>query len=120
MTWASFRTKREPSTRAKMIPDIRKDMARRLDFDQVPIKPQRVFKEINEFFGEGTLFTTCIGLNQIWSSQFQEIFKPRHYLIPGGAGPLGWDLPAAIGAKIARPEVLVVDVVGDFGFEFCE
>jgi len=111
---------RKPTSRVKMTPEIRKDMARRLDFDQVPIKPQRVFKEINEFFDEDTLFTTCIGLNQIWSSQFQEIFKPRHYLIPGGAGPLGWDLPAAIGAKIGRPDTLVVDVVGDFGFEFCE
>jgi len=112
--------RRQPTGRVKMIPDIRKDMARRLDFDQVPIKPQRVFKEINEFFDEDTIFTTCIGLNQIWSSQFQEIFKARHYLIPGGAGPLGWDLPAAIGAKIAQPDALVVDVVGDFGFEFCE
>jgi len=65
------------------------------------------------------VFTTCIGLNQIWSSQFQRIFKPRHYLLPGGAGPLGWDLPAAIGAKLARPEKTVVDIVGDYGLGFC-
>jgi len=78
-----------------------------------------VFKEINEFFDEDTIFTTCIGLNQIWSSQFQRVFKPRHYLLPGGAGPLGWDLPAAIGAKVAHPNNLVVNVVGDFGFGFC-
>jgi tartronate-semialdehyde synthase len=110
---------REPDERVAAIPEQRLRYQRRLDFDQIPIKPQRVFKEINEFFDEDTVFTTCIGLNQIWSSQFQRIFKPRHYLLPGGAGPLGWDLPAAIGAKLARPEKTVVDIVGDYGLGFC-
>ena len=110
---------REPGERVSAIPKMRLQYERRLDFDQIPIKPQRVFKEINEFFDEETIFTTCIGLNQIWSSQFQRIFRPRHYLLPGGAGPLGWDLPAAIGAKVARPEKLVVDIVGDYGLGFC-
>jgi tartronate-semialdehyde synthase len=90
-----------------------------VDYDDVPIKAQRVFKELNEFFDEETVFVTCIGLNQIWSGQLQKISKPRHYLDCGGAGPLGWDLPAAIGAKVARPEKQVVQVVGDFGFQFC-
>jgi tartronate-semialdehyde synthase len=108
-----------PDERVKSIPGLSSDYQRRLDFDQIPIKPQRVFKEINEFFDEDTIFVTCIGLNQIWSTQFQRIFKPRSYLIPGGAGPLGWDTPAAIGVKVARPERLVVDIVGDYGFGFC-
>ena len=107
------------SERAKKIPELRRELARDTDFAEVPIKPQRVFKEINEYFNDETIFVTCIGLNQIWSGQFQEIHKPRHYLDCGGAGPLGWDLPAAIGAKIARPDKLVVQVVGDYGFEFC-
>jgi len=110
---------RLPSERERDLPQLRQKLERRLDFDQIPIKPQRVFKEINEFFDEDTIFVTCIGLNQIWSSQFQRIFKPRHYILPGGAGPLGWDLPAAIGAKVARPDHLVVNVVGDYGFGFC-
>ena len=110
---------REPTERVQSIPEQREKYQRRLDFDQVPIKPQRVFKEVNEFFDEDTIFVTCIGLNQIWSSQFQRIFRPCHYLIPGGAGPLGWDLPAAIGAKVAQPEKTVVDIVGDYGMGFC-
>jgi tartronate-semialdehyde synthase len=105
--------------RINSIPKLRDQYQRRLDFDQIPIKPQRVFKEINEFFDDDTVFVTCIGLNQIWSSQFQRIFKPHHYLIAGGAGPLGWDLPAALGAKIAHPENLTVNVVGDYGLGFC-
>ncbi len=110
---------REPNERVNAIPRMRLQYERRLDFDQIPIKPQRVFKEINEFFDEDTVFVTCIGLNQIWSSQFQRIFKPRHYLLPAGAGPLGWDLPAAIGAKVARPKKLAVNIVGDYGMGFC-
>ena len=110
---------REPSERVNAIPKMRLQNERRLDFNQIPIKPQRVFKEINEFFDEDTVFVTCIGLNQIWSSQFQRVFKPRHYLMPAGAGPLGWDLPASIGAKVARPEKLVVNIVGDYGMGFC-
>jgi tartronate-semialdehyde synthase len=101
------------------IAQIRTKLERKTDYNNVPIKPQRVFKEINEFFDEETVFVTCIGLNQIWSGQLQKISKPRHYLDCGGAGPLGWDMPASIGAKVARPDKVVVDIVGDFGFQFC-
>ena len=110
---------RSPSDCVKKLCEQRMALARKMDYDDIPIKPQRVFKEINEFFDEETVFVTCIGLNQIWSGQLQEIYQPRHYLDCGGAGPLGWDLPAAIGAKVARPDKRVVQVVGDYGFEFC-
>jgi tartronate-semialdehyde synthase len=113
------RRKVKPPAAKLDVARIRAKMERKTDYDNIPIKPQRVFKEINEFFGEETVFVTCIGLNQIWSGQLQKISKPRHYLDCGGAGPLGWDMPASIGAKIARPDKLVVDVVGDFGFQFC-
>jgi tartronate-semialdehyde synthase len=101
------------------ISQVRSKLERKTEYDNIPIKPQRVFKEINEFFDEETVFVTCIGLNQIWSGQFQKISKPRHYLDCGGAGPLGWDLPASIGAKVARPDKQIVQVVGDYGFQFC-
>lgn len=91
---------------------------RKMDFDNVPIKPQRVFKEINEFFDRDTIFVTAIGLYQIWSGQFQEIFKPRHYFCCGQAGPLGWEVPACIGVKLGRPKEQVVGIVGDYSFQF--
>ncbi|HEY8475898.1 MAG TPA: thiamine pyrophosphate-dependent enzyme [Chloroflexota bacterium] len=110
---------REPDDRARRVPELRRALARRLDFDNVPIKPQRVFKEINEFFDPDTIFVTCIGNNQIWSGQFQEISKPGHYIVAGGAGPLGWEFPAAMGVKLARPDNTVVVITGDYGFPFC-
>jgi tartronate-semialdehyde synthase len=113
------RRKVKPHPKKIDIVQIRAKLERKTDYENIPIKPQRVFKEINEFFNEETVFVTCIGLNQIWSGQLQKITKPRHYLDCGGAGPLGWDMPASIGAKIARPDKVVVDVVGDFGFQFC-
>jgi tartronate-semialdehyde synthase len=102
--------RRQPDARVRNIPNLRKELARKLDFDGVPIKPQRVYKEINEFFDADTIFTTCIGLNQIWANQFMEIEKPNHFLLAGGAGPLGWDMPAAIGVKVAKPDATVVKV----------
>lgn len=109
---------RTPSARVAAIPDRRAAMARKTDFDQTPIKPQRVYQEMNAFFGADTIFTTGCGLTQIWSGQFQEIARPSTYLASGGAGTLGFDLPAAIGAKVACPDCTAVAVMGDGGVGF--
>ncbi|HPL26868.1 MAG TPA: thiamine pyrophosphate-dependent enzyme, partial [Anaerolineae bacterium] len=109
---------RRPSARVRGIPQERARLARRTDYDQVPIKPQRVYQALNEFFGPDTIFTTGCGLTQIWSGQLQRIERPYTYLPSGGAGTLGYDLPAAIGAKVARPEATAVAVMGDGGFCF--
>jgi tartronate-semialdehyde synthase len=93
-------------------------MLRRTDFDNVPVKPQRVFQEINSAFDADTQFVTAIGLYQIASGQFQKIHKPRQYLVCGQAGPLGWEVPACIGAKMANPAREVVGVVGDYSLQF--
>jgi tartronate-semialdehyde synthase len=107
-----------PSDRVKNIPTDRARLARKTDYDQVPIMPQRVYQEMNEYFDSNTIYTTGCGLTQIWSGQFQSIASPYTYLASGGAGTLGFDLPAAIGAKIAQPEATVVAVMGDGGFGF--
>jgi len=109
---------RSPAGRVAQIPEKREKMARNLDFDQVPIKPQRIYKAMNEYFGPDTIFTTGCGLVQIWSGQFQDIARPKTYLVSGGAGTLGFDLPAAVGAKVAKPDSTVVAVMGDGGFGF--
>ncbi|HYA37640.1 MAG TPA: glyoxylate carboligase [Candidatus Methylomirabilis sp.] len=93
-------------------------MQRRTDFDNVPIKPQRVFQEINNVFGDEARFVTAIGLYQIASGQFQKINKPRNYIVCGQAGPLGWEISACIGAKLADPSKEIVGVVGDYSFQF--
>jgi tartronate-semialdehyde synthase len=100
------------------VQERKRTMLRRTDFDDVPIKPQRVFREINAAFGDDTQFVTAIGLYQIASGQFQKINKPRNYLICGQAGPLGGEISACIGAKLANPEREVVGIVGDYSLQF--
>jgi tartronate-semialdehyde synthase len=111
-------TKRAPSAWSKKAADYKRRFRRKMDFDQVPIKPQRAFKEINEFFGPDTIFVTAIGLYQIWSGQFQEIQKPYTYFCCGQAGPLGWEVPACLGMKLGNPGAQVVGIVGDYSFQF--
>jgi len=96
----------------------KRTMLRRTDYDNVPIKPQRVFKEINKAFGDDTQFVTAIGLYQIASGQFQRVNKPRNYLVCGQAGPLGWEVSACTGAKLANPAADVVGIVGDYSLQF--
>ena len=109
---------RESGAWVDRVAELRSTLLRTMDFDDVPVKPQRVYKEMNEFFDEDTIFVTAIGLYQIWSGQFQKTYKPRHYLCCGQAGPLGWEVPACLGAKLGKPDNLVVGVVGDYSFGF--
>jgi tartronate-semialdehyde synthase len=109
---------RDPGPWVERLYELRSTLLRKMDFDDVPIKPQRVFKEMNELFDGNEIIVTAIGLYQIWSGQFQKTYKPRHYLCCGQAGPLGWEVPACIGAKLGRPDNLVVGVVGDYSFGF--
>ena len=104
--------------RAAALPKLRKQLARKTDYETRPIMPHRVFHEINKAFDADTMFTTGCGNTQIWSGQLQEIDKPRRYLPSGGAGTLGFEVPAAFGAKVADPGHHSVTVLGDFGFSF--
>jgi tartronate-semialdehyde synthase len=108
--------------RTRWVAEVQKrkrTLLRRSDFKDTPIKPQRVFHEINRAFDrDRTCFVSSIGLGQIASGQFQKVFRPRNYIICGQAGPLGWIIPAAIGVKLADPAKEVVGVGGDYDFQF--
>ena len=68
----------------------RATMQRRTHFDNVPIKPQRVYEEMNRAFGPETRYVSTIGLSQIAAAQFLHVYRPRHWINAGQAGPLGW------------------------------
>jgi tartronate-semialdehyde synthase len=94
------------------------NMLRRSHFDQVPLKPQRVYEEMNEAFSRDTTYVTTIGLSQIAGAQFLHVYKPRHWINCGQAGPLGWTLPAALGVRAADPDRDIVALSGDYDFQF--
>jgi len=93
-------------------------MHRRTHFDAVPIKPQRVYQEMNRAFGPDTRYVSTIGLSQIQAAQLLHVYRPRHWINAGQAGPLGWTVPAAIGVATAAPESTVVALSGDYDFQF--
>jgi tartronate-semialdehyde synthase len=96
----------------------KKSMLRRTHFDQVPLKPQRVYEEMNEILDRDTCYVTTIGLSQIAGAQFLHVYNPRHWINCGQAGPLGWTLPAALGVRAADPEKKIVALSGDYDFQF--
>ena len=91
---------------------------RKTHFDNVPVKPQRVYEEMNQVFGKDTCYVSTIGLSQIAGAQFLHVYKPRHWINCGQAGPLGWTIPAALGVVKADPQRNVVALSGDYDFQF--
>ncbi|MET9660026.1 glyoxylate carboligase [Streptomyces sp. NPDC006510] len=96
----------------------RATLQRRTHFDNVPLKPQRVYEEMNRAFGPETRYVTTIGLSQIAGAQMLHVYRPRHWINCGQAGPLGWTVPAALGVATADPDGSVVALSGDYDFQF--
>jgi len=97
---------------------LKQHMLRKTHFDQVPLKPQRIYQEMNEAFDRDTCYVTTIGLSQIAGAQFLHVYKPRNWINCGQAGPLGWTLPAALGVRAADPDRKIVALSGDYDFQF--
>jgi tartronate-semialdehyde synthase len=96
----------------------KRSMLRKTHFDQVPLKPQRVYEEMNQILDRDTTYVSTIGLSQIAGAQFLRVQKPRHWINCGQAGPLGWTLPAALGVRAADPDRRIVALSGDYDFQF--
>ena len=96
----------------------KRTLQRKTHFDNVPVKPQRVYEEMNEFFGKDACYVSTIGLSQIAGAQFLHVYQPRHWINCGQAGPLGWTIPAALGVVKADPSRQVVALSGDYDFQF--
>lgn len=83
------------------------------------IKPQKLIEELSNLTSkreQETIITTGVGQHQMWTAQHFRWRRPRTMITSGGLGTMGFGLPAAIGAKVARPEALVIDIDGDASF----
>ncbi|TIL54580.1 glyoxylate carboligase [Mesorhizobium sp.] len=116
--WKTAEKLRDWSGWARACHGRKKTMKRKTHFDQVPLKPQRVYEEMNKAFGRDTTYVTTIGLSQIAGAQFLHVYKPRNWINCGQAGPLGWTLPAALGVRAADPQRNIVALSGDYDFQF--
>lgn len=95
---------------------FKNDCIPRISFDDYPLKPQQVVKEISNVLDEDSIITTDVGQNQMWMAHFYKTSKPRKFISSGGLGTMGFGFPSAIGAKVASEEDKVLAVTGDGGF----
>lgn len=86
------------------------------DYEDIPIKPQRAIKEILEVSNHLTTVSDA-GTHTTWVNLLKKIIRPSELIFSGGFGPMGYGIPAAIGASIADPKKKVVLIVGDGGFQ---
>ncbi len=77
------------------------------------IKPQFVVEKLYELTNGKAIITTEVGQNQMWAAQYYHFNQPNHFITSGGLGCMGFGLPAAIGAQMACPDKLVIDIAGD-------
>jgi len=85
--------------------------------DDGKMSPQFVIKRIGEISGPEAIFAAGVGQHQMWSAQFIQYERPNSWLNSGGAGTMGYSIPAAMGAKVAEPERLVWAIDGDGCFQ---
>jgi len=97
----------------KQIDAWRKERPMTYDHEADVIKPQYVVEKIYELTKGDAIIATEVGQNQMWAAQFYKYDRPRTWLSSGGLGTMGYGFPAAIGAQLAFPNKLVIDIAGD-------
>jgi len=114
--------KRQPKNQSRF-PDWYRQInkwraAHPLSFKDTPdaIQPQHVIKLLFEMTKGDAIITTGVGQHQMWAGQFYDFTKPRTFITSAGLGSMGFGYPAAMGAKVARPDKQVVDIDGDGSF----
>jgi len=107
-----------PSAWVRRIEDLRDEFPLRYGTGGEWLKPQKVIETLQELTaGDDVIVTTGVGQHQMWAMQYILTEKPRNFITSGGLGTMGYGIPAAIGAKAARPEATVVCVDGDGCFQ---
>ena len=80
----------------------------------------KILRKLRHLLPPEAIVTTEVGQHQMWASLFYDVIQPGTFFSSTGLGTMGWGFPAAIGAKVARPDVPVVDIAGDGSFSMTE
>lgn len=100
----------------RKIARYKKEFSPKMNYNNVPIKPQKIIKEIMNVLTADDIVVTEVGQCQMWAMHYLERTKPRTFISSGGLGTMGFGFPAAMGAKVAKPENNVIDIAGDGSF----
>ncbi len=97
------------------VEELKKKYTLKYEYSEKVIKPQYVVEKIYELAPDA-IVTTEVGQNQMWAAQYFKVKYPRQFITSGGLGTMGFGFPAAIGAQVAFPDRLVIDIAGDGSF----
>ncbi len=111
-----IKAKKENSAWSEKIKKYIKECNCDFDSNGTPIDPRRIITELNHALKQTDIVTTGTGQHQMFAAHFLRRSIPRTFISSGGAGTMGYGFPAAIGAKVAKPESEVIDIDGDGSF----
>ncbi len=109
-------SKKESSPWFKRVQQVKEEFRNQTNYGERALKPPTLLVELRKILPADAIVTTEVGQNQMWAALHFKVYKPRTFISSGGLGTMGFGFPAALGAKVAKPEVPVVDVAGDGSF----
>ena len=104
----------------KRVKEVKEQLSPLLKEVPKDIMPKALLMELRKLLPETAIVTTEVGQNQMWSALYFKALKPRTFISSGGLGTMGFGFPAALGAKVACPDRIVVDIAGDGSFRMTE
>jgi acetolactate synthase I/II/III large subunit len=110
----------DPARRAAWVDQIaawKRQHPYQVDDDPGTIQPQQVIQALYRLTRGQAIVCTDVGQHQMWAAQHYQFDRPRRWVTSGGLGTMGFGLPAALGAQVALPDELVIDIAGDGSFE---
>lgn len=116
---ANLAVKKEDPWRRKVV-ELRELFKERYVSEGANLKPAKLLKILRNLLPRDAIVTTGVGQNQMWTALYFDVYEPRTFITSGGLGTMGFGFPAALGAKVAKPEKVVVDVDGDGSFLMTE
>lgn len=114
------KAKKKDSAWLRRIKEAKEQCVNNASANSTSLRPQILLKVLRQLLPEEAIVTTEVGQNQMWAALHYKVFKPRTYITSGGLGTMGFGFPAALGAKVACPDRVVVDIAGDGSFIMSE
>ena len=112
--------KSEGTTWLKHVKEVKEYWRENLKLPSGEMTAAKILRKLREVLPKESITTTEVGQHQMWASLFFDVIHPGTFFSSTGLGTMGWGFPAAIGAKVARPDVPVVDIAGEGSFNMTE
>ena len=112
--------KTEETVWIKHVKEIKAYWKENLKIHPGEMSAAKILRKLREILPHESIITTEVGQHQMWASLFYDVIQPGTFFSSTGLGTMGWGFPASIGAKVAKPDVPVVDIAGDGSFNMTE